>query len=210
MTSLPLFPSPVPPSESSPSPSARPLSSLSTTPAPPDITPSIHSSTHPLFLLPATVSAHHHLTTPVLAISLEPPLQPPINRCPCPPAYHYTCLLLHPIACSIGNGLDLWPPTRSPTSPSLPSFLFSPLRMSAVPPTLHQQVPHSENIHTMHIDLTDPPVYMKRESSPSIFRFSSRTHRCSDGNLNPLPIHHHPILSGTSSGYLLPSVLGQV
>ena len=37
--------------------------------------------------------------------------------------------------------------------------------------------------------------YMKPESSPSLFSFSSRTQRCSDGNLKPLPIHPHPILS---------------
>ena len=110
---------------------------------------------------------------------------------------------LHPIVCSIRNGLDRWP-LASPTllPPSLPPFSASlQVRCSPNAPP-RRTVKYTYNTHRSDRF----SAHTKRESSPSLFSFSSRTHDCSDGNFKPLPIHHHPILSGTLSGYLLPSM----
>jgi hypothetical protein len=136
MTSLALFSLSRPPHSPSPSPSPSPSSSLSPSPRPPhnllsrppDIIP-FHRALPSASLSPrATLGSH--LTTPVLVISLER-VRPNL---PWTTAYHYTCLQPHPIACSIGNGLDLWPPLPD-LSFSLPPYSTSPqVRKSAVPP----------------------------------------------------------------------------
>jgi hypothetical protein len=103
------------------------------------------------------------------------PLQPPINVFPCHPLTTPRASALHPIACSIGNGLD--PPPADLFFP-----LLSPFRRSAVPPILQQTYnvvkQTDKRIDRAHL------AHVKHESAPSIFRFGSHTHWCSDGNLN--------------------------
>jgi hypothetical protein len=190
MTSLALFSLSRPPHPSpspSLSPSPRPPRHLHLS-LPPRLTssPSTEHSPPPLFLLRATLGSH--LTTPVLVISLEP-VHPSRQSAFLPVPLHVP--QLHPIACSIGNGLDRVA-SHSPPRPRL--LLASFFHNSASPPSPRSTRTYNTVEHTYNTRRFDRSSgYMKRESSLSLFSFSSRTHRCSDGNLKPLPIHHHPI-----------------
>lgn len=200
------FLSPVPP-HLRPRPRPRPLTSAYFASfLPPCLTSSLPSSTRPpppLFLLRPSLGSH--LTTPVFGHKSRTCPPRPANQ-----SAKSTRLPLHVPCPAPPNRLFHWKRSRplashSPPRPLLLPYLLSPhVRMSAVPPTLHQD--YSTVKHTYNTLRSDRfSANMKRESSPSLFSFSSRTQRCSDGNSKPLPIHHHPILSGTSSGYLLPS-----
>ena len=117
--------------------SPRPLRPLSIgsphSPAPPLLTSPPH-----LAHFPSTSSLSPHrsqwpisITVPFWVTSLEP-VRPNRQSVSSPAtAYRDTCIGLHPIPCSIGNGLD----PLSPRSLSPSSFL----RSSAVPPTLHER-----------------------------------------------------------------------
>ena len=123
------FPLPLP--SPSPSPSSPPLNRFSTQPrpGPVDITPSSRSLPFHLLTFSTEIPVAHIHHRPVLVISLEH-VRPNRQSVSSPAtAYRDTCIGLHPIPCSIGNGLD----------PLSPRSLFpsSFLRTSAVPPMLH-------------------------------------------------------------------------
>ncbi|KAH9994382.1 hypothetical protein BJV77DRAFT_303207 [Russula vinacea] len=154
----------------SPLPSTRPRPRISpphlslvlfvSTTAPPPLTSSLSSLAPlpPLFLLRANPSAHNQ-TGPFFGTQVSNLSTPTANQClPLPPAYYSTCV------CAPPNRLFYW--KRSRPTPRRP--LFSP----------PFSVPQTKRIDRAHL------AHVKHESAPSIFRFGSHTHWCSDGNLN--------------------------
>ena len=175
MTSLALFSLSRPPR---PHPHPRPHISLSPSPRPPR---------RPFSPAPPDIISFHRALP---SASLSPPghsrLTPNNTRFghksrTCPPTRQsafvtrtITRASAPPIACSIGNGLDRvasHSPARQ-TSPSLPPFSTSPqVRRPPRSTGTYSTAKHAYNTHRSDRS----SAYMKRESSPSLFSFSSRT-----------------------------------